>query len=214
MKPNPINRSLNAIKIIIMFLILISLSSIYIYKFKGMASNEIFADVIISTQKPLYIGFFSQIGLFLWASSATICFYASKFFEKINNKIKLSRYLLDCGFISTIILIDDAFCLHEIVLPLKGIKEEAILSIYFLLGLLIFIKNKKQIFIKRKEIFIFCICLFSLSQLFDVLVFNPFIEYIDIEELLKLGGIISWLAYIYLISTDYLNQEILRIKKN
>ena len=146
MKPNSDYKSLNPIKTIIIFLILIFLSSIYIYKFKGMTSNEIFADVIIFTQKPLYVGLFSQIGLFLWASSATICFYASKFFEKINKKRKLSRYLLDCGFVSSLILIDDAFCIHEIVLPLKGIREEVIL-LYFFLGLLIFIKHKNKYFL-------------------------------------------------------------------
>ena len=77
----------------------------------------------------------------------------------------------------------------------------------------LYLLNTKTNIFYKKRTFTFTICLFSISQLFDILVFNPFIKYIDIEELLKLGGIISWLAYVYLLSSDYLNQEILRIKK-
>ena len=206
-------KSLNTIKIIILFLIITIISSLYIYEFKGMPSQKLFADVAIYTKEPLYIGLFSQIGLFLWASSATICFYCSKVFEKIKKQNCLSRYLLDCGLISTILLIDDAFCIHEIVLPLKGIKEETILFLYLLIGFLLLIKHRNQILLIKKEILLFTVCLFLTSLFLDILKFDFFIEYVDIEEIFKFGGIISWVSYLYLISSHYLNKEILKIKK-
>ena len=97
------------------------------------------------------------------------------------------------------LLIDDAFLLHEKVLPDRGIPEIIIFILYFLCGFYGLIINYKFISNTSWKILLLANLFFAISFICDLKLDNV-INYdllIFIEDFAKLTGIFSWLIYIY-----------------
>lgn len=80
-------------------------------------------------------GFVSQIGLFLWVSAASFALFAALILHMLGANRGLTGFMLYGGLLSALLAMDDAFLLHESILPGFGIPQNFVLALYGLLGL-------------------------------------------------------------------------------
>lgn len=171
------------------------------------ASLQLSIPIGMFTRDPAYIANFSpligvtsNIGVLLWSASATVCLFSWTILRHRLNKLWFATFLLSSGLITTLLLLDDFFMLHEYIFPhYLGINEKIVIVGY--VGLILFwlITFKKCIF--KTEYFILAIALgfFGMSLFIDV-----FQDYVQIvlgswrilfEDGFKLLGIVGWLGY-------------------
>ena len=179
---------------LISFIIAISLN-----QFRGYPFQMMFDDVAAARGKftGILAGLFSNIGLFLLSATAGISFISLKLQKK--NQLNIDKFFSFSFFFSFVLLIDDAFLLHEKVLPDRGIPEIIIFILYFLYGFYGLIINYKFISNSSWKILLLANLFFAISFFCDLRL-NNFIDYdllIFIEDFAKLTGIFSWLIYIY-----------------
>ena len=74
-------------------------------------------DPLSVMDAPFYIGIVSNIGIVFWAAGATICFFASAIVSRLPHSSNSTNFLLFGGIITTVLLLDDLFLLHEQVFP-------------------------------------------------------------------------------------------------
>ena len=112
---------------LISFIIAISLN-----QFRGYAFQKMFDDVAAARCKfpGILSGLFSNIGLFLLSATAGISLITLKLHKK-NHQLNIDKFFLFSFFFSFVMLIDDAFLLHEKVLPDRGMPEIIIFILYF-----------------------------------------------------------------------------------
>ncbi len=180
---------------LISFIIAISLN-----QFRGYPFQMMFDDVQIAKAKfsGILAGLFSNIGLFLLSATAGISFITLKLPKK-KTQLNIDKFFSFSFFFSFVLLIDDAFLLHEKVLPDRGIPEIIIFILYFLYGFYGLIINYKFISNSSWKILLLANLFFAISFFCD-LKLNNVIDYdllIFIEDFAKLTGIFSWLIYIY-----------------
>ncbi|GAB4544162.1 MAG: hypothetical protein Tsb0014_38140 [Pleurocapsa sp.] len=153
-------------------------------------------DPLSIVDAPVYLGFLSNIGILFWAAGATICFFAAAIINQIKHKTINFYFLLFAGVITTILLIDDFFLLHEEVFPKYfDLAESQAFLIYLLLVLayLVFFRNK----IASTDFLLLGLSLFSFasSAIADEIFVAHFRGKFLIEDGCKLLGILTWTAY-------------------
>ncbi|MCK0109234.1 hypothetical protein MWU58_08015 [Flavobacteriaceae bacterium S0825] len=99
------------IKYIIFPAILFYFLSFVILKRSGFETMEIIRDTAQITNESSFLGFLSNIGIWLWVSSAAICFFA--FFSRKDLKKNHRELLLLSGMLSLFLAIDDFFMIHD-----------------------------------------------------------------------------------------------------
>lgn len=148
----------------------------------------------VADLKP-YIGFMSQFGLFFWAAATTTCFLVARVLVKSNSPDKQTTFFfLWSGGFTFLLGIDDAFMLHESVLPFLGFPELLVYGCY--VGLFI---SYLYLFHKRllQTDFIFLLLafgFFGISVGLDILELTNIDPYL-LEDSAKLAGITCWMIY-------------------
>jgi len=140
---------------------------------------------------PSYLGFLSNVGILLWCSAATICFFSSLVLRKKG----LSLFLFMSGLITSILLLDDLFLLHEgFFHHYLGIPEEITFLIYAVIfgGYLLVFRET----IRKTEYLLLVIAIgwFGASIFIDLSITQA-PKVIFVEDVLKQFGIVSWLVY-------------------
>lgn len=172
-----------------------------------LASLQLSIPLGMFTRDPAYIGDFSpligvvsNIGVLLWSASATICLFSWTMLRHRLNKKRFAIFLLSSGLITTLLLLDDFFMLHEYIFPhYLGINEKITLVSYA--GIIFFWMIAFKKCILKTKYFILAIALgfFGLSLFIDI--FQPYIQMvlgswrILFEDGFKLLGIVGWLGY-------------------
>lgn len=174
---------------------------------KGVPFEQLTRDPNAIFDMPLYIGFLSQAGIFLWAAAAAICLFGGAVLASRPDHTATSRFLYAAGLLSMLLGLDDAFLLHEQFFPFIGIPEKAVYVMYACLTLFFLFRFRDQILDADYPLLAAALMLFAASILLDVI--QP--EGIDIfliEDGAKLVGIMSWMTYFaraaYVLSTDVL----------
>lgn len=163
---------------------------------KGFEVNMLIRDPVGFLRSPFYVGFYSQIGILLWASAVSVCFLCAVMHAKLGeNKFKI--FFFASGFLTLMLLMDDAFMFHEQVFPrFFGISEKMIYTSYLVLILL-------YLGVFRSTILDTNFVLFGMALMFFG--FSIFVDFLEIpwqygnllEDSAKMVGIISWLVYFF-----------------
>jgi hypothetical protein len=183
------------------FLPLLSLIAVVV------ASSHMGVEIARFTRDPADIlnvhpltGVISNLGAILWAAAATICLFSWAILRKSVGETRFSTFLLCSGLITTFLLFDDFFLLHDYIFPrYLGVQEKIVFIGYaglILWGTVVFWKD-----ILKTEYLILLIALgfFGLSLFIDA--FQYRIESIVgpsrilFEDGFKLLGIVGWLGY-------------------
>ncbi|MGQ8337686.1 hypothetical protein ACUNWD_14145 [Sunxiuqinia sp. A32] len=141
-----------------------------------------------------FVGFLSNIGVIIWIVTATISLFTSYLIEK--EKLQ-NRYLFHffSGAITSILLVDDLFMIHDRIFPIYLKISEVPLFIFY--GILITVYlyyYRKQIL--KYDYIILLIALFMFAFSLGVDHFDVESEFIHFfEDGPKLLGIAAWFVF-------------------
>ncbi len=152
-------------------------------------------DPSVLTNTPFYYGFFSYISIACWGAAAAVCFMGAMLINGRHSSQGAKAVLIYGGMLSLLLLVDDAFMLHETVFPqLLGIKEYLIYAVYLLMFAGFFILFWQQILKSDYFLLIAAFVAFGASIGLDaVFEISEWVSYT--EDGLKLLGILFWLFY-------------------
>ncbi len=168
--------------------------SFYILRSSGFEAIEILRDPAQQTKTSSFLGFLSNIGVFLWIASLSIaCFTSSYLYKKTQIKV-----LLLIGVLSMILAIDDFFLIHD-----RYIDQKICFLFYAfaIMGILLF--HLKEII--DIAIFPFLLSGFLLASSIVIdLGYNylciPYAYAQVLEEFFKFTGGATWLYFTFSIA--------------
>ncbi|EAW34212.1 hypothetical protein [Lyngbya sp. PCC 8106] len=161
-------------------------------------------DIFASGKIPVYTGFISNLGILTWCCSAVVCLFTFFVIQPTTGTAnKFKNCLGGFGLISTWMMLDDFFMLHERVIPSRlGFPEKGVL-ILTLTWVIFHVIHYRNIIFKRTDFL-----LLGLAFLFfgSSLIIDQFLKIDDIgygsnlyfilEDGSKLMGIATWSFYL------------------
>ncbi|WP_435625408.1 hypothetical protein [Flagellimonas sp.] len=168
-------------------------------KWKGIPIGNLTRDIVAIANVPIYTGFFSQIGIFLWVATATLCMFSARIGSKTKKNPDHKKYLFVSGLLTILLCLDDIFLLHEVVFPFLGIPEKVVFIGYASIVIAWIITFYSVILATDYILLVLAFFFFGLSVTLDVFpIFNwsPFL----FEDGFKMAGIVSWSVYFYNIA--------------
>lgn len=162
-------------------------------------------DTVSVADVPFYAGALSQIGLLLWGSSASICLLTSAVLHRVSSGPKEKVFFFVAGLLTVILLLDDAFLIHEKIAPLYFHLSYKILLSLYVIAIAVFFISFRHI-IQRSDYILFVMsCGFLTAsvvfdkvhdyELFNLLgVESEGVKYL-LEDGCKFLGIAGWCAY-------------------
>ena len=192
---------------LVLFLFLLYILPLFFLLLVIVASFQLDISFAMFTRDPAaiasihpFVGVASNLGVLLWAASATICLFGWTIFRHSLNEMRFSIFLLCSGLMTTLLLFDDLFLLHDFVFPRYfGVKEKIVFLVYGGLILLGMVKFKKPILETEYLLLLIALGFFGLSVLTDVFQYRiqSFVGHwrILFEDGFKLLGIVGWFGY-------------------
>lgn len=157
-----------------------------------------------------FTGIISNIGILFWCSTAAICFFSSAI-HWVNKNLMNAIFLLCSGLITLLLLLDDLFMFHEIIIPRYfHLPEIAIYFGYLTLISIYLLKFRENIMKAEYTLLFIALGFFALSIISDVFLHYEELECL-VEDGCKLFGIITW--FLFFIRTCFIQtQEIVNNK--
>ena len=142
-----------------------------------------------------YIGILSNIGLFLWAATAGICLFGAAVSRTDSAKSAQTAFLKWAGLFSLFLLADDAFLMHERLLPNHlFIPEMAVYGVYAAFVCLFVLQFRRLILATHYPLLFVAVGFLAMSLVVERC-FAATDMGIFLEDSFKFLGIISWLVY-------------------
>ena len=193
LRSTKLHRSIGVVFAVSAFLIGVVVA---LHLWKDIPVGDLTRDPIILGKLPVHIGFLSQIGLFIWSASATLCLFSFAILARHEKHRKFRQFLLVSGLLTMLLALDDAFLMHEFVLPSIGIPQNFVLGSYVVFVLLYLLRFKQVILETEYVLLAMALFFFAVSVILDVL-HSPGIHPYFFEDSAKLVGLVSWLAYFF-----------------
>lgn len=185
------------IKAVIVALTMISLvlsGAVVVAYFTDTSLDQLTRDPASATRTQFYIGFVSNIGLMVWAGTVATCTLASRLLWRTDQHSQAHFFLASAG-ISLMLLLDDAFLLHENVIPqIFHVPEIAVYVVYGMLIVSYLIYFRNDIFGTDYTLLIMALSGFGFSLFIDFFDTDT-IVYTFLEDAFKFTGIVLWLTY-------------------
>lgn len=186
----------STIIVVISIAVLIAGAISFLHLYTGASFGELTRDPAAVFEAPFYVGFLSQLGIFMWSSSAAICLFSAAIFMQSSNDMRTRNFFIFSGLLSLMLGFDDVFLLHENVFPHFGIPEKIVLVTYALLTLTYLVRFFATILKTDYVLLLMALSFFSFSVLSDILLPEAQASYL-IEDSMKMMGQISWVAYYF-----------------
>jgi hypothetical protein len=156
-------------------------------------------DPLAVAKAPFYWGAISNLGILVWCGAVVISWFSFKILQNIKIHNEFTHFFLFSGGITSILLLDDLFLLHEQVFPYNlNIPEKLVFLGYGILISLYLVKFRKTILKTEFILLVFAFGFFGLSVFVDLLQVGDWFgsdnEYL-LEDGAKLLGMVSWLTY-------------------
>lgn len=173
---------------------------ILLQMWKGIPVSDLTRDITSIAKVPPYIGFFSQIGIVFWMSTATLCLFSASTASNISKKIKNSLYF--SGMFTLLLGFDDMFQFHEQIVPyLFEVSEKVVFAIYAILVVSFLLKFYPTLLNTDYILLLLAFFFLGLSVFMDVIPIrglNPALY----ENGAKMIGIVSWFFYFHSIAAS------------
>lgn len=166
---------------------------------------DLLGDVAIIGHIPFYSGAISQLGLLLWSTATTLCFFIFFVLKKMTVSRKESlNFLLFAGFLSGYLMLDDAYMLHDELFPdyLKIIPEEVVIILLGLVMIAFLYFNRQEILRGDYSLMLLAYLFFGISVAIDAIpraLYEDkyFFEKIEklVEDGAKFTGIVTWITF-------------------
>lgn len=166
----------------------------------GVPIQYLTQDPAAITGAPFYVGLFSNISVLFWCASAAVCFFSFLALKESVNNREFSSFCLFSGFVTTLLLLDDFFLLHESVFPkYLNIPEKLVYAGYGIIILLYLLRFRVVILKTEFLPLLLAFSFFGLSGTIDLLQQEFSLLRAGLQSLLedgiKLLGIVSWCTY-------------------
>ena len=188
-------------------ILIVAVSAIFIgtvvilHLWKGVGIDKLTRDPAAITGTRPYIGFLSNIGIFFWSATATVCFFGAAYMAKRQDSLMVMRFLRASGLLTLYLGLDDTFLLHEDLLPGHlGIWEPLIYVGYAAFGLFYLLRFYAVILDTEYLLLMVAFFFLGISVSLDVIWDQNIIRLPSriaflAEDGAKFVGIVSWLVY-------------------
>ncbi len=146
-------------------------------------SGDFVRDPVTVLDGAVYVGLVSHLGTIVWSAAATSCFLAA-----IVLGGRTRRAFAWAGVLTTALLVDDVFLVHETYAEETGGSERHVLALYPI-ALAAYVVVYRT-FLRRHDawLLVIALALFGVSAIVDV---RDAEEYL-LEDSAKLFGIVTW----------------------
>lgn len=157
-----------------------------------------FLDVIVAAEVApeccsVAYGFMSQLGILMWICTATACLFAGVLMLINGLPKNLAIFAISAGLLAGWLGIDDAFLLHEKVLPKFGVPQTVVLMTYVVLTLA-YIAASWRILLKSDFLILAAgAAAFAISLAIDIVLHTP--DWVHLEDSAKFFGIFCWMSF-------------------
>ncbi|WP_407279229.1 hypothetical protein U5817_24915 [Aromatoleum evansii] len=163
---------------------------------KGVPIHLLTSDVTSIAGVPAYTGFLSQLGIFVWAGAAAICFFCARLLAARSDAQEERRFLFVSGLLTVVLAFDDLFLLHEEFFPSLGIPEKGVFVAYAAFVLFHLVSFRRLILRTDYILLAIAFAAFAVSAGLDLANpagINPYLY----EDSAKFVGVVSWLGYFF-----------------
>lgn len=198
------NKRLKILYLVVAYLIAIfALIGAYLFSKKfNIPFEQMTADPMMTFDGHPFIGIISNIGILFWCTTASVCFFAGIFLKNIN-KDKEGLFLISNGVITSLLLLDDFFMLHEYVFH----SFQTLIYIIYSAGLLWYcLRFIKMLFNTNYILLGLAFFLLGSSVFTDLAFKNEGMQFL-IEDSFKFLGITTWMLYFTSTSFNMLNSK-------
>ncbi len=152
---------------------------------------------------PFHAGALSNIGVLLWCATASVCVFTALVLHTASAEPNKRKFLLSAGLLTSLLLFDDFFLLHEVFAPqYLGISANVLFFLYAVLSAALFVVFRRVVLRSAYALLLISGVFFSLSILFDelqmiILSAAPDLRGLQylLEDGSKLIGITGWFNY-------------------
>lgn len=176
---------------------------IALHEVKGHPYFKLTGDPAAIAGAPAWFGFFSQAGLFFWSAAASFCALAYAVLRGHGGKPAPTRFLLATSALSALLLVDDAYLLHEQVLPRFGVPEFIVLFGYVALGSA-YLWFFRKLMLGSNYVLLLAAASGLVTSLLSDATHLYLVDQHLFEDSFKLFGTIFWAGYCFSISRSAL----------
>lgn len=152
-------------------------------------------DPVTVMDAPFYLGFFSHFGILFWCGTAILCFYTRIILRNTSTDPEQLKFLFYSGLLTSLLLFDDLFLLHEDVFPeFLNLNKGTVYLVYVNIIILYLLLFRREILNSEFIILMVASMLIAISQFVDMLPM-PIPEDSFLEDAVKLFGIVTWFIY-------------------
>lgn len=180
--------------------------ALLLHLWKNIPLGDLTRDLAAIGHLPVYAGFLSQIGLMLWSGTITTCLLIASHGTTDPALRALKKFMLYSGLFTALLAIDDAFLLHESLLPAFGVPEKIVFAAYFGITLAYLFRFYKLMRHTCYALMLSALACFALSILVDQISPEEMNLYL-LEDGAKIAGIGCWMAYFLFTATDILKSK-------
>ena len=131
----------------------------------GIPIATLTRDAAAAAHAPFYAGMVSNMGALFWSTAAAICLFSAALLRAWSDKSDKSKknghtdsalFLLFSGLITTLLMLDDVFFLHEEIIPnVLGISQKRVYAGYGLLMCVYLVRFRATILNTEFLLFLF-----------------------------------------------------------
>lgn len=152
------------------------------------------ADLAAVGDVPPYAGFLSQAGVLVWAFGAAVCWWS---FLTLTVDRARRTFLLSGAVVTSVMMVDDVYMLHDWVLPAVGIPENLVLAALALLGVWFVWANRRLLLQTSWPMLVAAVLGLGTMLVVDLLEHSTSIPgHIVYEEGAKFFGLLAWCTYL------------------
>ena len=165
------------------------------FDYQLMFYDTLVAAAMAEVCCPTWYGSISMLGILVWTSAAAICFVGAAALSLFNASKTSILFCISAGTLTLILALDDAYMLHEAVLPKLGVPQTAVLGGLAAITASYLIGFRSSIMRHSTWTLIVGLIAFAVSVLVDVFVESSTPMKSFVEDGSKFIGIAAWLVF-------------------
>ena len=144
----------------------------------------------------VYFGFFSNLGVLLWCSAASVCFFASMLLIQRKADRRKILFVVSAGLFTGLLLFDDLFLAHEVIYPkVLRVDEKYVFAAYVIFAAIYLSFFRNLIVRNGYSLMLLSLILFAISIFVDILHGEAGVLQRIAEDGAKFIGIATWTAF-------------------